>query len=132
MNMRMTTWIMYRKKPTVCNHRLDHLEEVEDPNWGVSSCYSNLECQEECISPNFLEEEEDSKWDTSLCFLNLENIFLVSIEEHNDISFETLGVNWVLNYEILDEEVGVSFANFQEHSLHDSFEMKSNNVQVEL
>ena len=40
---------------------------------------------------DFQEEEEDSKWDISLCFSNSEIILLDSIEEHNDISFETLG-----------------------------------------
>ena len=43
------------KEPAVCNHRLDHLEEAEGPKWDVSSCFSNLEFQEECISPDFLE-----------------------------------------------------------------------------
>ena len=45
-------------------------------------------------------------------------ILLDSIEEHNDISFETLGRNQVLNSEILNEEFDVSFANCHEHSLH--------------
>ena len=72
--------------------------------------------QEEADNNNGLdhqEEEEDSKWDTSLCFLNLEIIFLDSIEQHNGIYFETLGGNQVLKYEILDEEVDVSFSNCQ-------------------
>ena len=43
------------KEPTVCNKGLDHLEEHEVPKWDVSSCSSNLECQEECISLDFLE-----------------------------------------------------------------------------
>ena len=40
------------------------------------------------------------------------------MEKHTDIFFETLVRNQVLNYEILDEEVHVSFANGQDHSLH--------------
>ena len=44
-------------------------------------------------------------------FLNSEINFSVSIEEHNVISFETLIRNQVLNSDILDEEVDVSFAN---------------------
>ena len=48
------------KEPTACNHGLEHLEETEGPKWDVSSCFPNSECQEECISPDFLEEEEDS------------------------------------------------------------------------
>ena len=80
------------KEPAVCNNRLDH------------------------------QEEEESKWDISLCFLNSEIILLDSIEDHNDISFERLERNRVLNYEILDEEVDVSFTNCYEHILQDSFE----------
>ena len=78
------------------------------------------------------QEEEDSKWDISLCFLNLEIIFPDSIEEHNDISFETFGRNQVLNFEILDEEVKVSFANYHEHIFQDSFEEKFGRVLEEL
>ena len=80
------------KEPKICNNRLDH------------------------------QEEEDFKWDIYLCFLNSKNIFLDSIEEHNDISFETLGRNQVLISEILDEEVDVSFANCHEHIFQDCFE----------
>ena len=83
------------------NNGLDH-QEYEGPKWDVSSCFSNSECQEECISPYFLEEEEDSKWDISLCFSNSEIILLDSIKEHNDISFEILERNQVLNSNILD------------------------------
>ena len=57
------------------------------------------------------QEEEDSKWDISLCFSNSEIILIDSIKEHNDISFEILERNQVLNSNILDEEVGVSFGN---------------------
>ena len=67
---------------------------------------------------NHNEEEDDSKWDVSLCFSNSEIILLYSIEENNDISFKTLRRNQVLNSEILNEEVYVSFANSHEHSLH--------------
>ena len=42
------------------------------------------------------EEEEDSKWDICLCFSNSEIILLDSIEEHNDIYFETCRKNQVL------------------------------------
>ena len=55
-------------------------------------------------------------------FLNSEIISLDSIEEHNDISFETFGRNEVLNDDILDEEVKVSFANYHEHIFQDSSE----------
>ena len=68
------------------------------------------------------EEEDDSKWDISLCFSDSEIILLDSIEKHNDIPFETLGRNKVLNSEILDEEVDVSFENCHEHIIQDSFE----------
>ena len=51
------------EEPIICNHGLDHLEETEGHKWDVSSCFSNLECREECISPDFIEEGEDSKWD---------------------------------------------------------------------
>ena len=40
------------------------------------------------------------------------------MKKHNDIFFEALVKNQVLNSEILDEEVDVSFENCQEHSLH--------------
>ena len=65
-----------------------------------------------------LEEKEGSKWEISLCPLNSEIILPGSIKEHNDISFEILERNQVLNSEILYEEVDVSFENCQEHSLH--------------
>ena len=29
------------KEPAVCNHGLDHLEEIEGPKWDLSSCFSN-------------------------------------------------------------------------------------------
>ena len=70
------------QETTTCNNRLDHQEE-----------------------------DKDSKWDISLCFLNSEIIFPDSIQEHDDISFETPRRNQVLNSDILDEEVDVSFAN---------------------
>ena len=92
---------------------MDHLEEAEDPEGNISSCFSNLEGQEEYISPISLEEEWDSKWDTSLCFLKSKINFPDSIEEHNPILFETLIRNLVLNSDILDEEFDVSFSNFQ-------------------
>ena len=40
------------EEPTICNNRLDHLEEEEDPKWDVSSYSSNskLLCQKEFIS----------------------------------------------------------------------------------
>ena len=44
-------------------------------------------------------------------FLDLEITLLDSMEKHNDILFETLGKNRVLIFEILDEEVDVSFPN---------------------
>ena len=78
------------EEPTIYNHRLDHLKESKGPKWDVSSCSSNLECQEEYVSPDFLDEDEDSKWDIPLCFSNSEIILLDSIKEHNDISFEVL------------------------------------------
>ena len=106
------------KEPMVYNHRLDHLEEAEGPKWDASSCSWNSECQEEYISSDFLKEEEGSKWDISLCFSNLEITLLDSIKEHNGISFEMLERNHVLNFDILDEEVDISFENHQERSLH--------------
>ena len=60
------------EEPTICNHGLDHLEETEGPKWDVSSCFSNLESLEECISPDFIDEGKDSKWDIPLCFSNSE------------------------------------------------------------
>ena len=39
------------------------------------------------------EEEEDPKWEVSLCCSNPKIILLNSIEENNDISFETFGRN---------------------------------------
>ena len=106
------------QEPATCNNRSDHLQEAEDPKWDVSQCFSISECQEECISPDFLEEKKYSKWDISLCILNSEIILPYSIKKHSEISFEILERNQVLNYEILYEEVDVSFENFQEHSLH--------------
>ena len=49
------------KEPTVCNNRLDRLEEDEGPKLDVFSCSSNLEFlyQEEFISLDFLEGEDD-------------------------------------------------------------------------
>ena len=75
----------------------------------IKDCNNGLDHQE---------EEEDYKLDTSLCFLDSEITLLDSKEKHNDICFETFVRNQVLNYESLDEEVNVSFANCQEHSLH--------------
>ena len=40
--------------------------------------------------------------------------------------------NQVLNSNILDEEVDVSFVNCQKHSFHDSFKEKFDNVQEEI
>ena len=40
------------------------------------------------------------------------------MQKHGDIFFETFVRNRALNSEILDEEVDVSFANCQGHSLH--------------
>ena len=91
------------KEPAACKNRLDHQEE-----------------------------DKDSKWVISLCFLNSEIILPDSIEEHNNISFETFGRNQVLNSEILDEEVKVSFANYHEHIFQDSFEEKFGRVLEEL
>ena len=50
--------------------------------------------------------------------MNSEIIFLDSIKENSDISFEILERNQVLNSKILYEEVDVSFENCQEYSLH--------------
>ena len=44
------------------------------------------------------------------------------IEEHNDISFETLEKNEVVNSENFNEVVDVSFENCHEHTLQGSFE----------
>ena len=83
-------------------------------------------------SPNFPEEEEDSKWDTSLCFLDSEITLPDSMKKYNDVFFKKLVRNQVLNSEILDEEVDVSFENCQEHLLHDSLEEQFDSMQVEL
>ena len=64
--------------------------------------------------------------------MNSEIILPYSIKKHSDISFEILERNQVLNYEILYEEVDVSFETFQEHSLHSFLEEKFDNVQVEI
>ena len=64
------------------------------------------------------EQEKDSKWDTSLCFLDSKITFPDSMEKHNDILFETLVRNQVLNYEILYEKVDASFSNGQGNSSH--------------
>ena len=63
------------EEPEVCNNSLDHLEDDEGLKWGIA-----------------------------LCFLKSEIIFFDSIEEHDDILFETLERNQVLNSEILDEK----------------------------
>ena len=62
------------KKPAVCNEGLNHQKEDQGSQWNISLCFSNSEflCQEEFIS-------------------------LESIEEHNDVSFETLEKNEVIN-----------------------------------
>ena len=54
------------------------------------------------------------------------------IEENNDISFETLGRNQVLNSDILNEEFDVSFANCHEHSLHGFPEIQFDRVLEKL
>ena len=83
-----------------------HLDDVPQ---AATDCNNGLDHQE---------EEEESKWDTSLCFLDSEITLLDSMEKHNDILFETLVRNHVLNFEILDEEVDVSFENCNENSCH--------------
>ena len=78
------------------------------------------------------EEEEDSKWDTYLCFLDSKITFLDSMEKHNDIFLETHIKNRVLNSDILDEEVDVSFENCQERSLHGFLEENFGRVLEEI
>ena len=41
--------------PPIYDEYEDGYLEYEGPKWDVSSCSSNLECQEECISLDFLE-----------------------------------------------------------------------------
>ena len=55
-----------------------------------------------------------------------------SIEEHDDIFFETLGRNQVLNSHILDEKADVSFAYCHEHIFQYSSEEKFGRVLEEL
>ena len=65
-------------------------------------------------------------------FLDSKITLLDSIEKHNDSFFETLVRNQVLNSDILDEEVDVSFANCQEHSLHGFLEYHFGRLLEEL
>ena len=88
----------------VCNNRLDHLEEDEGPKWDVSSFPSNLECQEEFISLDFIED------------------ILCQMHEKNQ----------VLNSGICNKIVDVSCTSCHENSLHDSFEYQVDSVQLGL
>jgi len=54
------------------------------------------------------------------------------IEEQNDISFGVLGKNEVLNSEILNEIVDISFENSHESSFQSYFEDKFDSMQTEL
>ena len=87
---------------------------------------------------NHKEEAESSQIDISLCFSTSEMlcqeeiIFLDYIEEHNDISFETLRKNHVLNSKILNEVVDVPFINFHENTLQGSFEDQFDKVLEKL
>ena len=88
------------QEPAVCNNRLDHLEEDEGPKWDVSLCSSNVECQEEVISLDFIE----------------------------DIPSEMHKKNQVLNSGICNKIVDVSCTSCHEHSLHDYFEEQFDSV----
>ena len=78
------------------------------------------------------EEEEDSKWDISLYFSNSKVILLDSIKEPNDISFETLERNHVLNSEILNQVVDIPFENSHELFVHDFLKEQFGRVLEEL
>ena len=76
------------EKPAVCNEELNMKEEDEGSRMDVSFCSSNSEifCQEE--------------------------IYLLDpIEEKDDISADTHKRNQVINSEILNEVIDISFEN---------------------
>ena len=108
-----------------CNEHVEkYVSDIFKEYFSVPICdeykddYLNNAPEEPKVCNNGLdlqEEEENSKWDTSLCFLDSEITLLDSMEKHNDIFFKTFVRNQVLNSESLDEEVDVSFTNFQDH-----------------
>ena len=97
------------KEPAVCNEGLNHKEEDDGSSMDVFPCLSNSEfvCQEEIIS-------------------------LDSIEEHNDIYFETCGKNQVLNSRSFNEVIDVPFERCHEHYFQGSCKKWFDSVRVEL
>ena len=93
----------------VCNKRLNHQEKEEHSQLNFSSCLSISES------------------------LTLERSFsLDSFEEQNDISFKTHKESQVVNSEILNESVDISFKNCHDHTLYGSSENQFDNLQVKL
>ena len=84
------------------------------------------------------EGDENSQWDVSLILLNSEtfcqeDIFLLNIvEEKNDIPLEVLDKNGVVNLEILNEVVDISFKNNHENFFQSSFKDRFDNIQEKL
>ena len=89
-----------RKNPPVCNEELNHEEKEEGSQINVSSYFSNSDffCQEQSI------------------------FLFYFIEKQNDISFEMHEKKQVINSEILNEVVDVSFENCHKLSFQGSFE----------
>ena len=84
------------------------------------------------------EGDENSKWDVSLNLSNSEtfcqeDIFLLNlVEEQNDIPLEVLEKNGVINLEILNEVVDISFKNNHENFFQSSFKDWFDSMQEEL
>ena len=87
------------EKIAICNEGLNHKKEDAGSSMNVFSSLSNSEfvCQEEIIS-------------------------LDSVEEHNDIYFETCGKNQVLNFGIFNEVIDVPFEKCHKHYFQGSCE----------
>ena len=94
----------------VCNEALDHKERGEGSqiNSSLNLSHSSISSQEEGV------------------------YLLDYIEEQNDISFRVLGKNEVLNSEILNEIVDISFENSHESSFQSYFEDQFDSMQEEL
>ena len=88
------------EKSVVCNEALDHKERGEVPQIedSLNISLSSISSQEEGV------------------------YLLDYVEEQNDISFEVLEKNEVLNSENLNEIVDISFENSHESSFQGSFE----------
>ena len=98
------------EKSVVCNEALDHKERGEGSqiNAYLNLSHSSISSQEEGV------------------------YLLDYVEEQNDISFEVLEKNEVVNSEILNEVADISFENSHDNSFQSSCEDQFDSMQEEL